>query len=1326
MLGPIAEFVKRHRHEVGKHALLVGSGMLLSPSGKTPQEIIEDTARRETGTEPPRVLEHGDRATTDAWAAQQPDHEERCRLVSEALEDSRTSEGHIRLARMIKDGYFSIIFWASPDNLIEQALEHQRLEPERDFNLLRVGLDAPEQIRLAIEESTRITVVKIGGDLERGLLPLTQDEFSKALAPVATYFRDALRSLLVVAAYADRDSVMLHLAPTDGDRMYWVNRIVPVENRERYDELRVETPAAAKFHAYQPDVMALLQRRGSPRNLICREAGTFDEFFGKLHHRLQRRKSRRTDGRKDLTVLPGGPYRYLDHFDTRHADLFYGRDAETEELRRLTSENPATILCGPDGIGKSSLLRAGVAASMVADEKEADERPKWIPVVVRCTGDPVEDTRVAVEAALNDRGWLGSEGLSAEYFTDAMVEAVDAAETGIAVYVDGFEHCIVRRGPATRRGFGRVMAECAERLGEKWRLCIAVREEFLGYLLDLQEFWPDIFASVLRLGRLNDSEAIDAILKPGPAFLCYPEIEAAERAVADLDDGGVLPAHLQIVMNRLYEHRSVGGSSITLKMYEFLHGAEEMLSECVEFPLSKLGQRDRRAARTIMKRLVGSQRTTVPKTLDRIAEECALEREVVERVLARLTDLRLVRGIGKEADRRYELIHPYIAEEMGADLSERLVSAAKYGDAIARATDEWVHTRVLPPLRLLRRLRECRGDVCLGEPEMEAVLRAAATEDVDLDYWLRRTTDIGPERIPILRRLLHDPDEQVRRAAADGLSQTADEDALSTLVDGLHDRDDTVRERATHTLESHDRELVDSLKTDEPAKRQRAAHALGIIGTERHVGPLVGALRDDDAELTDQATRALSQVGSGRAENVLLQRIVGESDAPWSVAYALGHLATDAKTLDALESARRKARASSLAKVNYAIGRARLTRGELDEAEQALQASLADVRDPGGRDAIETALRELGEVRARSSAEEPIDWPMRGGGANRRGFRRRQLELPLARRWAFRTEEAVVASPAVVNGMAYVGSRDGRLYCVDAGSGTLNWEFATRDRVESSPAVADGVVVFGSMDGTLYCADAASGDRQWTRSVGSPIRAGTCVADGVAYAATRDGSLVAVALAKGQELWRSRAEAEIYAAPAVEGERLVIGAWDRMLRCLDAGSGELVWSRDLGGEISSTPAIVAGRAYCPSDSGKLFALDMATGDIAWEYAGLQPPVRCSPAVTDAAVILGDSAGSVLALNVDDGSVLWNVTHDEEIGGSPAVAGDLAFVGSVDGSLRALDVNTGEERWKEKTAYGVYSSPAVAGELVIVGMGYYDLWGFAHEAETSPPGSDTKW
>ena len=58
------------------------------------------------------------------------------------------------------------------------------------------------------------------------------------------------------------------------------------------------------------------------------------------------------------------PYPGLVHYDVDDADLFFGRDADVAAcLRRLADAGVVTVI-GPSGSGKSSLVRAGIAAAL--------------------------------------------------------------------------------------------------------------------------------------------------------------------------------------------------------------------------------------------------------------------------------------------------------------------------------------------------------------------------------------------------------------------------------------------------------------------------------------------------------------------------------------------------------------------------------------------------------------------------------------------------------------------------------------------------------------------------------------------------------------------------------------------------------------------------------------------------------------------------------------------------------------------------------------------------------------------------------------------------
>src|ERR1700680_4983080 len=121
--------------------------------------------------------------------------------------------------------------------------------------------------------------------------------------------------------------------------------------------------------------------------------------------------------------------------------------------------------------------------------------------------------------------------------------------------------------------------------------------------------------------------------------------------------------------------------------------------------------------------------------------------------------------------------------------------------------------------------------------------------------------------------------------------------------------------------------------------------------------------------------------------------------------------------------------------------------------------------------------------------------------------------------WAATTGGAVSSSPAVVAGVVYVGSGDGKLYALDATGSTgwggvprscsPLWTATTGGAVSSSPAVVGGVVYVGSGDGKLYAFDAAgstncSGGPKtcsplWTATTGGVGSSSPAVANHLVY-----------------------------------------------------------------------------------------------------------------------------------------------------------------------------------------------------------------------------------
>ncbi|RBI64226.1 Pyrrolo-quinoline quinone [halophilic archaeon] len=145
-------------------------------------------------------------------------------------------------------------------------------------------------------------------------------------------------------------------------------------------------------------------------------------------------------------------------------------------------------------------------------------------------------------------------------------------------------------------------------------------------------------------------------------------------------------------------------------------------------------------------------------------------------------------------------------------------------------------------------------------------------------------------------------------------------------------------------------------------------------------------------------------------------------------------------------------------------------------------------------------------------------------------------------RFRFRPSLAVAAAPAVVDGVAYVGTVDGdRVFAVDAATGDAYWEHRTGAGVWSSPVFAGDAVYATSTDGSAYALDARTGSVRWRVATDARIWGRPAVTDEAVYVANDDGLTFAFDRATGRTRWRFLAQDGVVAGPAVGRHAAYVG-----------------------------------------------------------------------------------------------------------------------------------------------------------------------------------------
>ncbi len=307
-----------------------------------------------------------------------------------------------------------------------------------------------------------------------------------------------------------------------------------------------------------------------------------------------------------------------------------------------------------------------------------------------------------------------------------------------------------------------------------------------------------------------------------------------------------------------------------------------------------------------------------------------------------------------------------------------------------------------------------------------------------------------------------------------------------------------------------------------------------------------------------------------------------------------------------------------------------------------------------------------------------------------------------SRPWAFTCGAEVYSSPAVVDGVVYIGSNDSHLYAIDAVTGQLRWRYQTGGSVTSSPVVAAGVVYVGCNDFHLHAVNAETGQVVWRFQAGAVMHSSPTVADGVVYIGCRDHNLYAVEAATGTERWRFTGGDWFNSSPTVYSGGVYVGCRDKNIYALDAASGRRRWSFTTGSTVDSSPAVSDETLWIGADDHNVYALSTATGTLNWQFTA-DNGVVSTPLLADRVVYVGSDDGHLYALDASTGRDRWRFPTDNGIRSSPAVANGLVYVGSRDRCVYAVETVTGKLRWRYVTQGPVDdSSPAVANGLVYVG------------------------
>jgi hypothetical protein len=277
------------------------------------------------------------------------------------------------------------------------------------------------------------------------------------------------------------------------------------------------------------------------------------------------------------------PWVGLHEFTEDIQSFFHGREGETENLLNMVRRRGLTVLFGQSGLGKSSLLQAGLFPRLRAE--------RFLPVYIRLNhkedssemGAPNLREQVKEFITREVRHAIERGELSANPDDKSVVSPAPRGDESVWRYLhrrvselrnrdgqpivpvlvfDQFEEIFTleRSGKIGENGyrpFLRELADCVEnRLPEeikerleldpdargefanlelgrqKYRIILSLREDYVAYLDDLKEMMPSTMENRMRLLPLDGRQALKAVLNPGRKLVKPPVARRIVRFVA--------------------------------------------------------------------------------------------------------------------------------------------------------------------------------------------------------------------------------------------------------------------------------------------------------------------------------------------------------------------------------------------------------------------------------------------------------------------------------------------------------------------------------------------------------------------------------------------------------------------------------------------------------------------------------------------------------------------------------------------------------------------------------------------------------------------------
>jgi hypothetical protein len=387
------------------------------------------------------------------------------------------------------------------------------------------------------------------------------------------------------------------------------------------------------------------------------------------------------------------PYIGLIPFTDADSEYFFGRDKEIDLIIANLFASKFTLLYGKSGVGKSSIMNAGVLTKL------RDRKSLACVIFKEWRQESSTGLKISIYNAIKSITGKDIQPLNTEIsLREFLHQYLDPLpELRLMIIFDQFEDYFLYTSANDPFSIEFPSVVMDRELAVSF--LVSIREDSVAKIDRFEGSIPVLFDNILKIDSLNSGDARDAITKPIGQYNTLTDrielrVEIEEALVNSVLDqiktGEVLPEcvghgvlnwkdtedkmeitietpYLQLVMMRLWrEERAMHSSVLRMATLDRLGGAKNIIRKHLDDVMTTLTFEDKKIAAGVLRYLVTPGGSKISHTIPDLANYTDLPGEKITSVLEKLagSNIRIISPVApamNTAELRYEIYHDFLA-----------------------------------------------------------------------------------------------------------------------------------------------------------------------------------------------------------------------------------------------------------------------------------------------------------------------------------------------------------------------------------------------------------------------------------------------------------------------------------------------------------------------------------------------------------------------------------------------------------------------------------------------------------------------------------------